>query len=266
MSCLINLPLQLSCAAKSTFFCQVPSLLRPWKWRFRPCLILKSTLFWPFAFSLITGNRHCTSASVWHRPKWHTPCNVVKRCYQTEAWHGASSPSTQQGRSVVLHMQIGFKYCEETLHISFLHGSKEDCNRPTECTDVLCWYCGWTKPIVFSKSHKIPGIFVNEMLLLNWQIYIWSSEAKHYLLVKGELALGSDQFIIGGGGLEDFFLADYLFQLMFKLHFFFTHHFKPDFFFHKELKVNFCFQSCLVDSCFCPSVNPIDYFFCNISK
>ena len=95
--------------------------------------------------------------------------------------------------------------------------------------------------------------------------YCWLlNEALNMLLAIS--LMGSDHFIIRGGGLEDLFLAGYFFQLMLKLDFFFMHHLKPDFFFYKELKVRFFFKSCLVDSRFCPSVNPIEYFFCNISK
>ena len=65
---------------------------------------------------------------------------------------------------------------------------------------------------------------------------------------------------MGGAGRLS---SDYFFQLMLKLDFFLTHHMKPDFFFYKELKVRFKKkkQSCLVDSSFCPSVHPIDFFF-----
>ena len=55
---------------------------------------------------------------------------------------------------------------------------------------------------------------------------------------------------------------------MLKLEAFFTHHLKPEFFFTKNLKSDFFLIVMLGQllSCFCPSVDPIDIFFGNISN
>ena len=79
------------------------------------------------------------------------------------------------------------------------------------------------------------------------------------------LQLGSDDFIIyGGGGLKLFF-GNYFFSVDVKA--FFFHTIWSQIFFSQRIESQIFFlKLCLVDSCFCPSVDPIDYLFCNISK